>query len=177
MFYLASLVVLLPVFQVRSVVGDGITPIAPGPGDQFNAGSPCTIQWQVGENWSNFTICKLLQSTAKIKLKLILRQKPFSSPYVRFQHPDAARSTSRKRVGWFKCGFFSFQLDMSRGKPLLGDIFLPGMILQSFNRQSWSSLILICINQFTNSNDTTNSKWTTRFTVSTLFHGKAGQMS
>ncbi|KAJ4498691.1 hypothetical protein C8R41DRAFT_916183 [Lentinula lateritia] len=121
MFYLASLVVLLPVFQVRSVVGDGITPIAPGPGDQFNAGSPCTIQWQVGENWSNFTIS--LMSGSNTQMQLVA---PVASGL------DGSNAA-----------FSPFNWTCPEVNPYSAIYFY----------------------QFTNSNDTTNSKWTTRFTI------------
>lgn len=36
----------------------GLIPIAPGPGDTFNAGGNCTIQWDVDQSgvWKNVTV-------------------------------------------------------------------------------------------------------------------------
>ncbi|GAW07125.1 hypothetical protein LENED_009095 [Lentinula edodes] len=119
MLYLAFLVVLFPAF--RFVVGDGITPTAPGPGDQFNAGSPCTIQWQVGENWSNFTIS--LMSGSNTQMQLVA---PVASG---LDGSNAALSP--------------FNWTCPEVNPYSAIYFY----------------------QFTNSNDTTNSKWTTRFTI------------
>ncbi|KAJ3896020.1 hypothetical protein GG344DRAFT_37534 [Lentinula edodes] len=124
MLYLAFLVVLFPAF--RFVVGDGITPTAPGPGDQFNAGSPCTIQWQVGENWSNFTIS--LMSGSNTQMQLVA---PVASG---LDGSNAALSP--------------FNWTCPEVNPYSAIYFY----------------------QFTNGNDTTNSKWTTRFTVSTLLN-------
>ncbi|EKM59876.1 uncharacterized protein PHACADRAFT_85619 [Phanerochaete carnosa HHB-10118-sp] len=48
---------LLP-FALTAAVFAGVTPTAPGPGQTFNAGSNCTIQWDVdqSETWKNVTI-------------------------------------------------------------------------------------------------------------------------
>ncbi|KAJ3807145.1 hypothetical protein F5876DRAFT_48669 [Lentinula aff. lateritia] len=119
MLYLTFLVVLLPAF--RFVAGDGITPTAPGPGDQFNAGSPCTIQWKVGENWSNFTIS--LMSGSNTQMQLVA---PVASG---LDGSNAALSP--------------FNWTCPEVNPYSAIYFY----------------------QFTNSNDTTNSKWTTRFTI------------
>ncbi|KAF9075737.1 hypothetical protein BDP27DRAFT_1314400 [Rhodocollybia butyracea] len=53
-FYPSLIAVLFS--AVTLVIGDGVTPTSPGPGDKFEAGSPCTIEWKVGQNWSNFSI-------------------------------------------------------------------------------------------------------------------------
>ncbi|KAJ3739396.1 hypothetical protein DFH05DRAFT_1406991 [Lentinula detonsa] len=103
------------------VAGDGITPTAPGPGDKFNAGSPCTIQWEVGENWSNFTISLLSGSNTQMQFVTTVASGLDGS------------DTSLSPFNW-TCP----EVD------------------------PYSAIYFY---QFTNGNDTTNSKWTTRFTI------------
>ncbi|KAJ3845133.1 hypothetical protein F5878DRAFT_720183 [Lentinula raphanica] len=103
------------------VASDGITPTAPGPGDKFNAGSPCTIQWETGEDWSNFSISLMSGSNTQMQLVTTVAS-----------GLDGSDST-----------------------------------LSPFN---WTCpdvdpYSAIYFYQFTNGNDTTNSKWTTRFTI------------
>ncbi|KAJ4478169.1 hypothetical protein J3R30DRAFT_3290604 [Lentinula aciculospora] len=121
MHYLAFLAVLFHAFIC--VAGDGITPTAPGPGDKFNAGSTCTIQWEVGENWPNFTISLMSGSNTQMQLVTTIANGLDGS------------DTTLSPYNW---------------------------TCPEVNPYS-----AIYFYQFTNGNDTTNSKWTTRFTVNT----------
>ncbi|KAJ4001124.1 hypothetical protein F5050DRAFT_1561408 [Lentinula boryana] len=119
MHYFLLLAAMLHALNI--VVGNGITPTAPGPGDKFNAGSPCTIQWEVGENWSNFTISLLSGSNTQMQLVTTVASGLNGS------------DTSLSPFNW-TCP----EVD------------------------PYSAIYFY---QFTNGNDTTNSKWTTRFTI------------
>lgn len=65
--------VVLPLALVTQVLAD-LTPTAPGPGQTFDAGSACTIQWDVDQSgtWTNVTIGTCIQSLFYVLLNTFL---------------------------------------------------------------------------------------------------------
>ena len=100
-----------------------LVPTAPGPGETFDAGSACTIEWDAdaGGTWTNVTIgARPPLPCASPRLTLRAR------PDVRLEHEHDARDDRRARARRHRRGALAVRVAVPRRRAVRRDLLLPG---------------------------------------------------
>ena len=116
----------LPLFLVTKALAD-VAPTAPGPGQTFNAGSICTVEWDADQSgtWKNVTI-GMFPALHKMSLLISCRRLD-----VGLKHEYEPRGERRVRPGWYRFQPHPFQLDLSRSRSIFHYLFLSGTVFLS----------------------------------------------